>query len=529
MTGTDALRRLWVPALIAAAVVFLALVLPADSPFSGDNGLRLWAAASGPGALDRAVPAGMAPRQFPPAMTLARSDGLRPDYGRLLPAAASLVGLVGSATAWRLLLALASLAAIPLIGRLADASPAAGALGFLAAGLMPYSLLFWEHGPAVTLLLLSALLLRRYLNGATAVPWWLVPAAAAFRLRPETLPALTALLVVMLLQHRRSPTARRTLRWAALAAAAGAAAATVFPEALAGRQVLGNMPRSLNALLGSRIAVLQTWTLPLQPLWALALAAWAAPSAALCLAPRGLHGGVRRSLLLAGLGGSAALLYPIARAGTGSMSLLALAPAAALLPAAAYAAGGPRRTLLQAGMLGGALVWLTAPTHGMFQFGPRFLMAPAALAAAGAAGTLLRLSRNSARRLLFALAACLALLGAVRGVLFCGYFRLRHNSLQSSVSSVSADAVCTDEEWLPLVCWPQARELPMLVLEPHEAESLAAGGLDLVWLSGRTVLDGPAGPPGYRGLRYSLPEAGSGSLPKPPPGEAEPSPQLVSI
>lgn len=474
------------------------------------------------------MPPGIDASAFPPALTVAGPHGLGPDYGRLLPAAASLLGLLGSPLAWRVLVATASLAAMLIIGRLARAT-AAGALGFLAAGLLPYSTLFWEHGPAVTLLLLSAVMLIGALRSRRAAPWWLVAMGLACRLRPEMLAASLGLLAAGLIRRRRAAGAGRTLVWAVAAAAVAAASAVVFPETVAGRQLLGNLPASPDVLLGSRIDVLQAWTLPLPTHWALALAAWAAPSAGLCLGPLRLPGGVRRWLLAAGLCGSAALLYPIARAGMGSMSLLALSPAAVLLPVAAYCARGPRRMLMQAGMLGAVLTWLAAPTHGMFQFGPRFLLGPAALVASGAAGSLVRISRRPVRRSLLVSAVCLAVLGSARGVLFCGYFRLRHAGLQSSVASVSADAVCTDEEWLPLVCWPQARELPMLVMEPHEAESLAAGGVDLVWLSGRTVLGGPAGPPGYRGLRYSLPAGSGESPPAPPPGEGKPSPPLSEI
>ena len=524
------MRAAWVitAATVAAVLCLTILLMPSAAPFSGDNGLRLWSASSGPGApLDRAVPPGMDPAGFPPSLTRAGRHGLFPAYGTLLPAAVSLGGLLNSPLVWRLLVAAASLLAIPLLSALSGGDPRAGPVCFLAAGLLPYSLLFWEHGPAVTLFLLAALLLLRAVGSPSAAPWWLAAAALACRLRPELAPAAAALLAVALIRGRALPGAGRTLLWALAALGAAGLGALVYPEQVMGGQVLANLPAGPADLLASRLEVLTAWTaggtLPVSA----AVLLWAASSLALLTGRGGPR--LRRGLLAAGLAGSGVLLYPVARNSAGTMSLLTLAPAALLLPAAAWRARGKGRTLLTAGMLGGGLVALLAPTHGMFQFGPRFLLGPLTLAAAG--GCLgLRALKGRNRRSAAALAALLlGLLGTTRGALFCGYFRVSHSRLQRSVESVCFDAVCTDQEWLPLVCWPQAETLPILVTDRTEAERLASGGLELVWLSPSTELAGRVGARGYRGMRYSLPEGSGAELPPPVPGDITPSPPPLAL
>ena len=523
------MRAAWViTAATVAAVLCLTILMPSAAPFSGDNGLRLWSASSGPGApLDRAVPPGMDPAGFPPSLTRAGRHGLFPAYGTLLPAAVSLGGLLDSPVVWRLLVAAASLLAIPLLTALSGGDRRAGPLCFLAAGLLPYSLLFWEHGPAVTLFLLAALLLLRALGRTSAAPWWLAAAALACRLRPELAPAAAALLAVALIRGRALPGAGRTLLWALAALVAAGTGALVFPEQVMGGQVLANMPAGPAGLPSSRLEVLTAWTaggpLPMRA----AVILWAASSLALLTGRGGPR--VRRGLLAAGLAGSAVLLYPVARNSAGTISLLTLAPAALLLPAASWRAREKGRTLLAAGMLGGGLVTLLAPTHGMFQFGPRFLLGPLALAAAGGWLSLSALGDRNWRRAAALGALLLGLLGATRGAAFCGYFRLSHSRLQRSVESVCFDAVCTDQEWLPLVCWRQADALPIMVTEPASAESLASSGLALVWLSPSTELAGRVGGRGYRGMRYSLPEGSGAELPPPVPGDTTPSPPPLAL
>lgn len=520
------MRAAWViTAVTVAAVLCLTILMPWAAPFSGDNGLRLWSASSGPGApLDRAVPPGMDPAGFPPSLTRTGQHGLFPTYGTLLPAAVSLGGLLDCPLVWRLLVAAASLLAIPLLTAL---SGGAGPLCFLAAGLFPYALLFWEHGPAVTLFLLAAVLLRRSLRRTVAPFWWLAAAALACRLRPELAPAAAALLAVTLVHGKSLPGAGRTMIWALAALGCAGLGALIFPESVMGGQVLANMPAGPAELLSSRLEVLTAWTAGGPLLVRAALLLWAASSLALLTCRGGPR--LRGGLLAAGLAGSAILLYPVARGAAGTMSLLTLAPAALLLPAASWRARGEGRTLLAAGILGGGLVALLAPTHGMFQFGPRFLLAPLALAAAGGWLGLRALEDRKWRRAATLGALLLGLLGAARGAAFCGYFRGSHSRLQRSVESVSCDAVCTDQEWLPLVCWPQSETLPILVTEPAAAERLASEGLALVWLSPATELAGRVGERGYRGMRYSLPEGSGAELPPPVPGDITPSPPALAL
>lgn len=522
------MRPGWIAAgLLSAAVLSLTLLLPARAPFSGDNGLRLWAASSGSGHLQRAMPQAMDASVYRPSLTVPDGTNLLPAYGRTLPALASLGGLIQWPVMWRLLVAAASLLALPLLSRLSGLGSSGGALCFLAAGLVPYSLLFWEHGPAVTLFLLTAVLLLRSLGRASGVPWWLVAAAAACRLRPEMIPALAAFLVVLILRNREAPGAGRTLRWAAAAALLAALGAVLFPESVLGSQVLSNMPGTPSAILSSRMDVLRAWTLPGLPVMSVSVLLWGGSTVFLLLRKGGLR--FRRTVLAGGLAGAAAMLYPVARGSAGSMSLLTMAPVAVLLPAVAYRARGTGRTLLIAGISGGLLVGLLSPTHGMFQFGPRFLLGPMALLAAGAVRTMKQHGFHRYKGVLVVAVLVLGLLGTVRGVLFCGYFRARHTDLQRSLESIHAEVLCTDEEWLPLVCWPRARRMPILVMEPDRAESLAESGMELVWLSSRSVLGGKTGEPGYRHMRYSLPTGSERLLPEPPAGPREPSPPAVAI
>jgi hypothetical protein len=469
----------------------------------------------------------MDPASHPPSLTRAGGEGLFPAYGTILPGAVSVRGLIDEPLAWRALAAAVSLLAIPLLSRLCGGSLLAGSLGFLAAGLLPYALLFWEHGPAVSLFLLAAVLLRRSLHRRAAPPWWLAAALPACRLRPELAPATVALLAVMLFDGRRLPGAGMTLTWSALALVVAGLGTLLFPESVAGGQVLANLPPAPVPLLSSRLEVLGSWTLSGPPVLVAAVLLWGGASLGLLLADRGPVA-ARKALMAAGTVSAGAMLYPIARGTAGTMSVLTLSPAVVLLPVASWRARGEARTLILAGMLGGVLVALLAPTHGMFQFGPRFLLGPVALAAAGGCLALERIRRRSMRAAAYSGALLLALLGSARGALFCGYFRASHHGLQRSLAGVRASAVCTDEEWLPLVCWPQAESRPLLVTAPAEAESLAASGLDLVWISSSTALRGPLGAAGYRGLRYSLPAAGSRELPSPPPGDPMPSPPTLA-
>lgn len=522
------MRPGWIAAgLLSAAVLSLTLLLPARAPFSGDNGLRLWAASSGPGHLDRAMPQDMDASGYRPSLTVPDGSNLLPAYGRTLPTLVSLGGLIQWPVMWRLLVAVASLLALPLLSRLSGLGSSGGALCFLAAGLVPYSLLFWEHGPAVTLFLLTVVLLLRSLGRASGVPWWLVAAAAACRLRPEMIPALAALLVVLILRNREAPGAGRTFRWAAAASLLSVLGIVLFPECVLGQQVLNNMPGTPSEILSSRKDVLQAWTLPGLPVMSVSVLLWGGATVFLLLRKRGRR--LRRTVLAGGLAGAVVMLYPVARGSAGTMSLLTMAPAAVLLPAAAYWARGPGRTLLLAGISGGLLVGLLSPTHGMFQFGPRFLLGPSVLSAAGALRTMKNHGFRRYRGMLPAAVLVLGLLGTVRGVLFCGYFRARHMDLQRSLENTHAAVLCTDEEWLPLVCWPQAQRVSILVMEPDRAESLAASGMELVWLSSRSVLGGKSGEPGFRHMRYSLPYVSEMRLPEPPAGPLEPYPPLLAI
>lgn len=522
------MRSGWIAAgLLSAAVLCLILLLPARAPFSGDNGLRLWAASSGPGHLQRAMPQDIDASDYRPSLTVPDGTNLLPAYGRTLPALASLGGVIQWPVMWRLLVAAASLLAVPLLSRLSGPGSYGGVLCFLAAGLLTYSLLFWEHGPAVTLFLLTALLLFRSLGMVSGVPWWLIAAAAACRLRPEMLPALAALLVVLILRNREAPGAGRTFRWAAATGLLLVLGVILYPDGVLGRQVLSNMPRAPWQLLSTRIDVLRAWTLPGLPVMSVSVLLWGGATVFLLLRKGGLR--LRRTALASGLAGAVAMLYPIARGSAGTMSLFTMAPASVILPATAYWARGTGRTLLLAGISGGLLVGLLSPTHGMFQFGPRFLLGPTALIAAGAVRTMKQHGLHRYKGLLAAAVLVLGLLGTVRGVLFCGYFRARHMDLQRSLENIHAEVLCTDEEWLPLVCWPQAERMPVLVMEQDRAESLAASGTELVWLSSRSALGGTGGEPGYRNMRYSLPAGSERPLPPPPPGPREPSPPAAAI
>ena len=508
---------------LAAAVLALILALPSSAPFSGDNGLRLWAARSGTGTLLRALPEEVPSTAFPPALTRPGRSGLRPAYGELMPALLSLGGLLRSPLAWRLLLGLISLAAIPLLGVLAGTG---GAPVYLAAGLLPYSLLFWEHGPAVSLFLLAAVLLVRSLRDPSA-PWWIPVAALAIRLRPELLPATAAMVAVVVGGGRKLPGFRTTLVWSAGAAGLAALGALLLPDVVVGRQILANQPSVSGGWLTARISVLSAWTLPLKPDTGASLLLWGLGSAVLLCGAHGRR--IRRLALTCGLAGGLALLYPVARGTAGSMSILSLTPAIVLLPAGAYCAKWRHLTILRAGAAGATLVFLLSPTAGMFQFGPRFLLGSLSLLAAGGAGALLSIPNRKLKAASICLALLLSALGAARGAVFCGYFRRTHQVLSESLERHDGDVVCTDEEWMPLVCWAQAVRGPLLVMRPDQAESLHSAGMPVVWLSSRTALGGMRGESGFRGLRYSLPRGSSRCLPPAPPGELAPDPPLLGI
>ncbi|MBD3370020.1 hypothetical protein GF402_06630 [Candidatus Fermentibacteria bacterium] len=504
-----------------------AILLPGPSyaPFSGDNGLKLWQASgtrTEAEGLARSMPAGIPPSQFPPALTVSEGDEL---YAGFSASFAWLLGHLGlrrplPMRVWLLVLTVCS---IPLLGRLSGRGNLSGPFAFLLCGLAPYSLVFWEHGPALSLFLLSALLLMEGLRRRRAVPWWLAPLLLAARWRPELLVAFAALAVTALIRSRAMEGFRSTLTQSAIVAALGMAALLLQPGLLLGEHVMQNLPGSSGSFFSTRADVYSSWFVdPSNLVATFGLLLWIAGTVIATLKPRGsLH---RVSLLLAGLG-TISLLYYFVRGSLGPRSLLSLSPGLLVAPWLLSTTGDRQRTLLAAGVFSMLAILVFSPTDGMFQFGPRFLLGPMALVSAGLVGSVSRTGGGRSRALLGA-TLIVSLVGSIRGIVFQEYFRHRHSDLAATIEHLpKEDVVCTDEPWLPLVSWWVAMERPLLVMSsPTQAESLSGEGMRVVWISSKTVMEGQTGNPGYRGLRFS----GDG-VRSPPPGPSVPNPPRISL
>ncbi len=521
-----ALRRLAPALALAAALLALLLTGPRpEAPFSGDNGVRLWQAASmsAPGAgLVRPMPPGYEAREMAPALTIPEGDELAPSCPPLFPL---LTGLPwgGAPMGGRLSTLLLTLLCLPLLSLLAGGTYR-GLLAFAASGLVPYSLVYWEHGPSAALVLASFLLMLRQAELREPLPLWLLTAVPAVLLRPESAAALFASAVAVALSTGGRGS-RMVLAWAA--ASTAAAAVLLAAGAVPSRHLGGNIPLTGRGDYWSRARILASWVAPLLnlPLWGGLLLMVSAASARLGRLGR-VSRHLSRALAAAALAGAAFPLYYVLRGSAGAMSLLTMCPALLLLLPLHPGRAGPReRAALLAGGLGMALVTLTAPTDGMFQFGPRFLLAPAVLLCAGLVRGVLRgLSglRPAPRAAVAGALAALALLGASRGVLFQRFYRERHAELSRTLANLPEVAVlATTKPWLPLVAWDVTASRPFLcVREPERLRELAAG-MQLVVVTSRPTGLGEAGRPGYRGLVL---ESNMEGLNLPVlPGESEPA------
>lgn len=388
---------------------------------------------------------------------------------------------------------------------------------FVLAGLLPYQLVFWEHGPAVTLFLAWLLLFTRALDSPHGlIPWWVLPLVPAIAWRAELALPASVTAGMLLAQERDRPGRRVVLLQCVLAA--GAAAILL---AAGGERFLPDSMRAtaLEAGRWDRLSIMAAWFAGPSAgfaftgfvLWLLAPIGWLTPSVACAGACR-----LRGPLSLAG---AAILVYYFSRGSLGLMSLFMLTPG--LAPAwAAEASPVPGRpgALVRAGILSGLAIFLATPTDGMFQYGPRFLLGPLVLTAAGLA-TALAEEPGMRARTMFSAAVLLSLWGAARGALYQEWIRTRHQEMAEAIGDLPEGAVAaTDEGWVPLAAWEVCLERPLLYSEDGPgaiAEELPDTSW-LVWLSSRTVIPGGVSPAGYRGLRWS------GALAEglPPPGIA---------
>jgi hypothetical protein len=395
--------------------------------------------------------------------------------------------------------------------------------GFILSGLISYSVVFWEHGPALTLFLVAVVLYLTGMRRAWAVPWWLAPILAAVRWRPELLVAFVAFAVTTLVASRERDGFRTALIQSGAVAVLGIAALLIEPRALLGAHVIQNLPGSSGGFFSTRASVYSSWFVdPGNAIATFGLLLWLSGTALAAVSRK--RAGRRVALTLAALG-SLSILYYFFRGSLGPRSFLSLSPGLMVVPWLLDRAGGRQRMLLAAGGLSMLAILLLSPTDGMFQFGPRFLLAPMALVSAGIMGCLGGGLRNRSSILVGA-ALLLSMLGSARGVAFQEYFRRRHADLAAAIERLPRETVVfTDEPWLPLVLWRLAMDRPLLVAPgPMAADSLSGENMTVVWVSSETVMQGPVGEPGYRGLRLS----GEGPL-RAPPGPEVPKPPGIAL
>ncbi len=515
-------------AWVSAAVLLAAMSIPGRrippwAPFSGDNGIRLWQAEAcieGTEALQRVLPPGTSPEMYPPALSIPCDGGVASSYPASFPQVSSMFG-AGSLGSSRLFVLLATASAAWPLAALAGGGAAAG-FGLLAgigafalSGMAPYALVFWEHGPAMLPALLWVLMFMSALGRRGRFPFWTIPLAAAAAWRPEIVPAAAGASVALIWSARREEGARAaTLVLAAAAVFAGAA--MLVPGALPER-IADNLPRFVPParFLQARLSILSSWTVPAGNTTAIAAClAWALAAA---LPERHAAKPIARA---AAVSAALVLLYYWYRKSLGSSSVFMMAPGLTLFPLSKGLGGCPEASRTEKAAFGAAAaLLLLSPTDGMFQFGPRFLLLPAALLAAAFARRCLRMHRSGA--LLLASAAAVSVAGSVRGVLFEDFFRSRHAQLSACILSVpEGTAVATDEEWIPIAAWKASEQVPVLFMDrPPEGGRIS--GTPVVWLSGRSVAPGEISPTGYRGLRWSGP--GAASL-DPPQGDSLPDP-----
>ncbi len=523
-----------------AAMAALLLMLNggdmADAPFSGDNGLKMWQAASISTSGDhlvRPVPEGMEPSDHAPGLTASTpGGGISGVYGTAFPHVMQLLSM-GSTLVMRMVILLLTIASIPILSRLCGGS-IRGSAAFIIAGLVPYSLIFWEHGPAVTLFLLGTLLLLEQLEGRKGrLPWWMIPFAISCVWRPENAVCLVGLLAAAAVSGRGLPGYIRTMTAAGLSLVILAGAALAAGSSFFSLHLRSNLPSFGGDYFLSRLEVLGSWSVPLANLPALAgLAISVIAGGALLLRRRLRISGTTLGIVrTCGLAGSLVVGYYFIRGSIGHMSLLSLSPGLLLLP---FLSERPMdlwsRIMVTGGLAGGLLVFLASPTDGMFQFGARFLLVPAALTAAGLLRTVRSPAGATFRRALLPLAiAVVTLLATLRAVVFQESFRRWHHGLSQTIGDLpDGTVVATDQPWLPLVIWRVTMTRPVLCIrERDEVISLAGSEIELIWISREGLPGGAIGQSGYRDLRISAFE-GPETLPA-LPGPTAPTPPPLSI
>ncbi len=508
--------------LLAAAPLLLAFLLTGSSagpgaPFSGDNGMKLWQADAfihGRTTLERSLPAGTGAGEFAPVLSRPAEGGVTSIYPASFPLLTTMFGL-GSLFSARLVVLALTTACAWVLAVLAGGGAFAGASAFVLSGLAPYSLVYWEHGPAMLPALLSVVLFRNCVEKpGRHLPWCILPLAAASFWRAEIAVAAAAMAAVMLACSRNAPGAGRGLAALLLLAAAGIV--TLLEPGLLPAGVAANLPDlgHPGSFLVRRIDIFQSWTLPWTNLPAVAaLVLWAAGAVARARGARGW-----KSILVCSAG-AAVILYYWFRKSVGTSSVFMLTPGLLLLPLAPGWGSDSRARHLVIGALGAsAAVLMLSPTDGMFQFGPRFLLLPSALAAAALVSAC-RNRRGGGAVLLTAL--LLSLWASVRGVMFQQYFRAAHDRLAASLEQAPEGVVTgTDEEWLPLVAWRVAASRPLL--HAGSPSELLDRGMDgFLWMSAGSVAGSETSEPGYRDLRWSGP--GAAGL-QPPQGDLQPDP-----
>ena len=510
-------------AVLLAAISLPGREIPPWAPFSGDNGIRLWQAQAfieGTEALPRALPPGVGSRMYPPALSIPCDGGVASSYPASFPLVSSLFG-AGSLGSSRLFVLIATasaawpLAVLAAGGAAAGIGAIAGICAFALSGMAPYALVFWEHGPAMLPALLWVLMFMSALGRRGRLPFWTIPLAAAAVWRPEIAPAAAGASVALVWSARREEGARSAiLVWAAAAILAGLA--MLVPGALPER-IVDNLPCFVppGRFLQARLSILSSWTVPAGNIPAVAAClAWAIAA----VMPDRLA--AKPAVRAAAVSAALVLLYYWYRKSLGSSSIFMMAPGLALFPLTKGFGECPAAARMEkAGGGAAAALLLLSPTDGMFQFGPRFLLLPAALLAASFVRRCL--PRHPGGALLLASAAVVSVAGSVRGVLFENYFRSRHAQLAACILAVpEGTAVATDEEWMPITAWKASEQTPVLFMD-HPPAGGVVSGTTAVWLSGRSVATGEASASGYRGLRWSGP--GAASL-APPPGDPLPNP-----
>lgn len=472
--------------------------------------MKMWQAVStgsGFSGLERAMPENMIPGDFRPSQTLWDGNTLNSVYPESFAHLFSLF-ISGSIFPARIALLLLTLFSIPLASLLIGKSFRYGLSVFFVSGVLPYAFVFWEHGPALTFFLLAVYLYLHAAKSKKTFPLWILPIIPVVLWRQEMAVVFFCFAVAVGIYGKSLPGRRFLIVLLTVLSVTG----IIFVMGPL-NFLFSNLSRNFlsvgDGYFKTRMQIAGSWFVPWKNFLAVAGFTMLCCSAAL-KAKIFRQWRLYKTIQWIGVTGAAILLYYSVRGSIGVKSVFLLAPALVVLLARPVNASISEKAkiLIAGGIYGIVAVFLLSPTDGMFQFGPRFLLAPLFLLSAG---MLLAVAENFSgsvrcKKLLIITLCVLSLFASIRGLFFMRYFQDMHGDLSLSIMDLDENLIiATDEEWIPEVAWWVTMERPVLLMSSvDDVSSLDEQGYNIVWISSKTIFTGSVSAPGYRNLRFSI-------------------------